>query len=65
MGGHWHLAIPQNGILHKNEHLMKSHPVLKGNFSCVTRVAAHSRFYCSSYFYIFPAIQYFISISVG
>ena len=22
MGGHWHLAIPQNGILHTNEHLM-------------------------------------------
>ena len=52
MGGQWHLAIPQNGILHTNEHLMNSHPVLKGHFSCVTRVAAHSMFYCSSYFYI-------------
>ena len=65
MGGHRHLAIPQNGILHTNEHLMNSHPVLKGHFSCVTRVGDHSRFYCSSYFYIFPAFQYFISISVG
>ena len=37
MGGH--LAIPQNGILHRNEPPM--------SFSCVARVAAHSRFYCS------------------
>ena len=59
MGGHWHLAIPQNSILQTNKHLMKGQPVLKGHFSCVTRVAAHSRLYCSSYFYIFPAIQYF------
>ena len=47
MGGH--LVIPQNGISYANELPMSSHvPALKGNFSCVARVAARSSFYCIS-----------------
>ena len=38
-----HLAIPQNDIFFTNEP-----PTLKGYFPRVTRVAAHSKFYCMS-----------------
>ena len=61
MGGHWHLAIPQNGILHTNEHLMNSHHVLKATFpvsqgwlliagSTVVRIFIY--FSCNSVFYL-------------
>ena len=48
MGGH--LLIPQNDKWHFLYKLTfyEQPPAVKGHFSCVTRVAAYSRFYCSS-----------------
>ena len=37
------MVIPQNDIFYEQP------SVLKGHFFCVTRVAAHSRFYCSPF----------------
>ena len=51
MGGH--LIIPKNDILYTYEPLMSSHLFLKGHFSCVTRVAAHSRFFCKDIIFAF------------
>ena len=48
-----HLVIPQISILYTNEQPPVQPPALKGHFCCVTRVAAHSRFYCS------PSVEHF------